>query len=950
MNKNYQNLKKIIFFSLLWAIIFIINFPNKASANTVVINPSQSQIGTNENFSLTVNIDNVINLKTANFKIDFDQSLLSLKSVEAGNVMRLDLCNPDISTTSEGYINLSRNGCDSIDIISTSSSHTLATIYFESLTATGTSPLYLSNGYLYDASSTEIIGYVWDNTKSILITDNPDHTPPVINNGVPFNILPLNSTSTEISVDSNEIAICHISTNGVLSFEDMEGVMNTMNSLNHSYTITGLQNGHQYNYVIKCRDNSGNISSDYAINFSVDDITICKILPANTTIEAGGNYQATLRLENVNNIVSIESHIIYDSTKLNYNNYALADDINNSDWSVTILPDGNRIDILIISLDSASISGNLDLINFNFTTLNSGSSTLSFYKDLDNYINNTLYDSDFNEININWQGAEISILENQSPILDISFPDSSIYATTSSSIQVRGTITDNLLLNTLVSTINSSSSTTTLSSLQSYNIDHVFSLNGGSNLIVFIATDVNGNIAIKTLNIIFDLPPIRSNKLLNGELNAGTTNTTLSFKTDKLSYCRMSQVANTPYESMTISLNNQATTSFSYLVNGLTNSSAYHYFFKCQDTLGINNTDDYEIMFSVKSANTNSGNGGGSSGGGGITPPSVANGTSAASTSINLVTSVSSTREDDKIILNWTNPNIADFDKVIIIKTTTQIFDYLTFEALSTLCEKIYEGKSQSYTDTKIEKNISYYYAIFTKTTGNKYSKPFIIQKLAVNEINTNNNTSLTSQDLLKKYSLKNLGGVSSAIVNEISEVEAKEIFNYKKRVALNSITQKLYNFIISKSPHALYEQDKSAIAEFIHDGTPTSYSLGAGERTGVINSYLSAFKKLPRSDEEWQDIIKIANGRWPNEKNNIAELNASDEYFSKVYKRRPNMKNANDNAAVSVIAYGLRPAIRNTNSELQAVRIFKAIYNYLPISAIDWDIVRAIAYSGAIR
>lgn len=49
-------------------------------------------------------------------------------------------------------------------------------------------------------------------------------------------------------------------------------------------------------------------------------------------------------------------------------------------------------------------------------------------------------------------------------------------------------------------------------------------------------------------------------------------------------------------------------------------------------------------------------------------------------------------------------------------------------------------------------------------------------------------------------------------------------------------------------------------------------------------------------------------------------------------------------------MAYGLRPANRNMNSERNAIRIFKNIFKYNPKTAIDWDTVRAIAYSGAVR
>jgi hypothetical protein len=143
--------------------------------------------------------------------------------------------------------------------------------------------------------------------------------------------------------------------------------------------------------------------------------------------------------------------------------------------------------------------------------------------------------------------------------------------------------------------------------------------------------------------------------------------------------------------------------------------------------------------------------------------------------------------------------------------------------------------------------------------------------------------------------------------------------------------------------------ETKAAITNFITYGTPTTKILGAGERAGVINSYKSAFGKVPSTEAQWSDVIKIGNGRWPSEKNTAAETKAATE-FKKVYKRSPDMKQPNDNAAVTVISYGLRPANRNTNSEKAAIKSFKAIYGHDPVSAIAWDIVRAIAYSGSKR
>lgn len=153
----------------------------------------------------------------------------------------------------------------------------------------------------------------------------------------------------------------------------------------------------------------------------------------------------------------------------------------------------------------------------------------------------------------------------------------------------------------------------------------------------------------------------------------------------------------------------------------------------------------------------------------------------------------------------------------------------------------------------------------------------------------------------------------------------------------------------LTKAIKNLTATDNNRLNFFITYGTVGTKILGAGERAGVLNSYKAAFGKLPKTETEWQDAIKIAGGRWPSERNAAAETKAKAS-FKKIYGREANMENQNDNAAVTVMAYGLRPANRNLNSEKAAILAFKYFLKRTPTTAVDWDIVRAIAYSGAKR
>jgi hypothetical protein len=141
----------------------------------------------------------------------------------------------------------------------------------------------------------------------------------------------------------------------------------------------------------------------------------------------------------------------------------------------------------------------------------------------------------------------------------------------------------------------------------------------------------------------------------------------------------------------------------------------------------------------------------------------------------------------------------------------------------------------------------------------------------------------------------------------------------------------------------------RMTINDFIVYGTLSTKHLGAGERAAVINSYYRAYSRLPDSEAEWSDALKIANGRWPSERNTKSEAQAKLE-FKKVYARDAVMSNNIDENAIMIIAYGLMPLPRNLNNERIAITTFRWVYGHNPVNALAWNIVRAIAYGGAGR
>ncbi|MDP2753741.1 MAG: hypothetical protein Q8P40_05040, partial [Nitrospirota bacterium] len=164
--------------------------------------------------------------------------------------------------------------------------------------------------------------------------------------------------------------------------------------------------------------------------------------------------------------------------------------------------------------------------------------------------------------------------------------------------------------------------------------------------------------------------------------------------------------------------------------------------------------------------------------------------------------------------------------------------------------------------------------------------------------------------------------------------------------------TQIKYLAQLKKDAQQLSQTAENALNTFITYGVDdNTKKLGAGERAAVIHSFKSVFKKLPETEDELADVIKIANGRWPSQISEESEKQAKEQ-FQKIYKKIADKDNLYDNAAITIMAYGLRQKAgnRNLNSEKQGIQIFMHIYDYYPTTTEDWNIMQAITYSGASR
>src|SRR3989344_1398308 len=98
----------------------------------------------------------------------------------------------------------------------------------------------------------------------------PDSDPPNRSAGSPSTELVYTTTSTSISLTTNENATCKYSLTANTSYAGMTGIFLGAGTTSHTATVSGLTSGNSYSYYVRCQDTPGNANTgDYPIQFSV---------------------------------------------------------------------------------------------------------------------------------------------------------------------------------------------------------------------------------------------------------------------------------------------------------------------------------------------------------------------------------------------------------------------------------------------------------------------------------------------------------------------------------------------------------------------------------------------------------------------------------------------------------------------------------------------------------
>ncbi len=152
--------------------------------------------------------------------------------------------------------------------------------------------------------------------NSIYLLLMADTTPPLRSNGLPAGTLPKGMTQTPIILETNEDATCRYSNTANTNYSSMTDTFSTTGSTNHSSVITGLTDGSNYTYYVRCEDiNNSHNTDDFPISFSISN-------------GSGGDYDCECEgagncynIYNDLNEVDFTNLSVGDTIRIHYNTY-----------------------------------------------------------------------------------------------------------------------------------------------------------------------------------------------------------------------------------------------------------------------------------------------------------------------------------------------------------------------------------------------------------------------------------------------------------------------------------------------------------------------------------------------------------------------------------------------------------------------------------------------------
>ena len=100
-----------------------------------------------------------------------------------------------------------------------------------------------------------------------------DTTPPKRTDGAPSGTLPYGTSEANLTLKTDEKSVCRYGTEADVAYADKKQDFDAGDQgKTHEASVTGLSNGQEYHYYVRCQDSAGNANTDdYTITFRVSD-------------------------------------------------------------------------------------------------------------------------------------------------------------------------------------------------------------------------------------------------------------------------------------------------------------------------------------------------------------------------------------------------------------------------------------------------------------------------------------------------------------------------------------------------------------------------------------------------------------------------------------------------------------------------------------------------------
>lgn len=322
-------------------------FPPPPSAHMLYMNPLSGTFRTGDIISAQImldtqsksidGVDAVLSYNRTYLDVEDENLTESGIQISGGNLLPSIQRNEVNASTGKIYFSQTTSGNNTF-----SGAGTLATVRFRAKTVAGNATVNFDfvSGRTSDSNvsfgGVDLLNSVGNASFNI----QSNNLPPVILNTEPSGIITL-PRSLVLKVETNESASCRYSTTPYTAYDLMTGRFSSVNSIDHSATLTrGFSVGNNYFYV-KCRDLSGSISeADTAIFVNIVSDSVYPIisnsnplgtifLPGTLTLRVATSEAAYCRY-------STSAGVAYDSMTRQFSGSGL-------DHSISVSASGLRI-------------------------------------------------------------------------------------------------------------------------------------------------------------------------------------------------------------------------------------------------------------------------------------------------------------------------------------------------------------------------------------------------------------------------------------------------------------------------------------------------------------------------------------------------------------------------------------------------------------------------------